>query len=639
MVTYVTDILTATPAYVSAAPTSTRAWQWLRGSTIVAGATTNSYTVTAADLGQPITVNQTETNFLGTASATSIADGSVLPFAPAALFALNEPGVWYDLSDTTTLYTDNVGSISVTAPGQTVGLMLDKSKGGEQSLPTTGWTVNSGNGVVTIVDNVITITGATTTTRVDINSPGWVIGDYAKITVNASIGSAVGAAVYVGGGAVSSVSAGSRTYGAVISSSTLARLQVTSGSATFTVTARSRTPGNHATQSILGQRPIYGVVPKNGRRNLLTYSEDFGNAVWNTSGLIYTAATGFDGVTKNSLVTIGNVGNRLRTNGNAVTPGTTYTFSFYAKLGTATGNRYAVYDVSNATLIGSSIIYDNQLNATTYTKVSVSFTAPAGCTQVYPYLMNGNTTTGTIFLDAAQLELGSSATSYQKVTNTFDVTETGVPSVGYLAFDTDKWMVTNTITPGTDKAQVFVGVNKFGTASYPVLVELGTGGSGGFVWHGNGLNSSTAYFANYSPPNAVAFFSDGGINQPYVGALLLDRAGTTGALSEIAFRKNGVAISGTQDGSNPDSTGNYLAYPLYIGRRGGTTLPFNGHLYSLIVRFGSNLSAARISAAEVWVSDKTSESNFPKIISSNIYTRSGDTILDRFNSTIERRAV
>ena len=34
--------------------------------------------------------------------------------------------------------------------------------------------------------------------------------------------------------------------------------------------------------------------------------------------------------------------------------------------------------------------------------------------------------------------------------------------------------------------------------------------------------------------------------------------------------------------NNSQGTGNYGNYPLYIGRRGGTQLPFNGHIYGLI---------------------------------------------------------
>jgi hypothetical protein len=66
-----------------------------------------------------------------------------------ALFANSEVGAWYDPSDLTTMFKDRAGSTPVTADGQTVGLILDKSKGlvlgpelvtnGEFSNGTTGW--------------------------------------------------------------------------------------------------------------------------------------------------------------------------------------------------------------------------------------------------------------------------------------------------------------------------------------------------------------------------------------------------------------------------------------------------------------------------------------------------------------------
>lgn len=46
-----------------------------------------------------------------------------------ALFASGEEGAWYDPSDLSTLYQDAAGTIPVTAVGQAVGRMLDKSKG------------------------------------------------------------------------------------------------------------------------------------------------------------------------------------------------------------------------------------------------------------------------------------------------------------------------------------------------------------------------------------------------------------------------------------------------------------------------------------------------------------------------------
>lgn len=54
------------------------------------------------------------------------------------LFAANEPGVWYDPSDLSTLYQDPAGTTPVTAVEQPVGLMLDKSKGLGPELVTNG---------------------------------------------------------------------------------------------------------------------------------------------------------------------------------------------------------------------------------------------------------------------------------------------------------------------------------------------------------------------------------------------------------------------------------------------------------------------------------------------------------------------
>ena len=85
-------------------------------------------------------------------------------------------------------------------------------------------------------------------------------------------------------------------------------------------------------------------------------------------------------------------------------------------------------------------------------------------------------------------------------------------------------------------------------------------------------------------------------------------------------------------------TGNFLAYPLYLGRRGGTTLPFNGFVFGLITRFGPNLNAPTITNTEIWVGDKTGI-NIANNISTTIFARDDTSVLDRANSIIERRAV
>ena len=76
------------------------------------------------------------------------------PFDPASLFANGEQGAFYDPSDLSTLFQDDAGTTPVTEPGQTVGLMLDKSQGlelgpeevtnGDFSDGGAGWTKRGG---------------------------------------------------------------------------------------------------------------------------------------------------------------------------------------------------------------------------------------------------------------------------------------------------------------------------------------------------------------------------------------------------------------------------------------------------------------------------------------------------------------
>ena len=54
-------------------------------------------------------------------------------FTPLSLFKNNEQGAWYDPSDISTLFQDAEGTTPVTADGDPVGLMLDKSGNGNHA--------------------------------------------------------------------------------------------------------------------------------------------------------------------------------------------------------------------------------------------------------------------------------------------------------------------------------------------------------------------------------------------------------------------------------------------------------------------------------------------------------------------------
>ena len=171
---------------------------------------------------------------------------------------------------------------------------------------------------------------------------------------------------------------------------------------------------------------------------------------------------------------------------------------------------------------------------------------------------------------------------------------------GHLLFDgSDDFLVTPTITPGTDKAQVFAGVRKLSDAARGMAVEQGND-----VVNSLQLNAPQSGIANYS------FGSRGS------GALSSAVSPTTYAapitnvltgIGDIAADTSILRVNGAQAATSPtdQGTGNYGNYPVYIGRRGGTSFPFNGRIYSLICRFGPNLTADQIAQTEAWVNART----------------------------------
>ena len=96
-----------------------------------------------------------------------------------------------------------------------------------------------------------------------------------------------------------------------------------------------------------------------------------------------------------------------------VTANTTYTYSFYAKLGTIPSAKYSVYNVTAS----SELIVATSYTATTtdWTRVSVTFTTPAGCTSVRCYPLRDPMVTGTLYVWGAQCQLGSVASTYVPV--------------------------------------------------------------------------------------------------------------------------------------------------------------------------------------------------------------------------------
>ena len=144
----------------------------------------------------------------------------------------------------------------------------------------------------------------------------------------------------------------------------------------------------------------------------------------------------------------------------------------------------------------------------------------------------------------------------------------------YLAFDgADDFLVTNSINFAvTDKVSLFVGVRKLSVTS-GLIVELGNDTTNNkffllneyrFLARGNVVyasNQRAEKLVNIVPTDAVV-----------------------SAIGNIQTSLNTIRVNG-ETGINstaPLGSGVFINAPVYIGRRAGSSLPFNGHLYSLI---------------------------------------------------------
>lgn len=267
-------------------------------------------------------------------------------------------------------------------------------------------------------------------------------------------------------------------------------------------------------------------------------------------------------------------------------------------------------DVTSTTLSA----YTVQLSATTNSRSTVAVFSGSG---IKTALIQANSSTGSFSIAVSTTALGSISIASVSIRElpgfhaaqatlasrpTYQVDGSGK---AYLSFDgVDDFMVTPTITPGIDKAQVFAGVRKLSDAAAGIVAELSatvSSNAGSFYLAApEDLSIRYSSLSRGSLSASIGMRSDVTTGSAPDTAVLAVTHDIAGDLSTI--RRNGVA--GTNR-TGDKGTGNFLAYPLYIGRRGGTTLPFNGQLYSLIVRFGTNLDADTITSTETWINGKT----------------------------------
>ena len=172
-----------------------------------------------------------------------------------------------------------------------------------------------------------------------------------------------------------------------------------------------------------------GLLIEGSASNLARRSDDFNTTVvdgtqWTASG--YTAGTLSttlpDGTTGNARrISIASGSGSFRSADITVSASTAYTFSFWAR---NNGGSQARFRVWNSTAGSSIVDYTQSVNnyvsqigganntSSTWVRVSVQFTTPAGCTGIYVYPSSSDSGTVDLLIWGAQVEAGSGASSY-----------------------------------------------------------------------------------------------------------------------------------------------------------------------------------------------------------------------------------
>ena len=148
--------------------------------------------------------------------------------------------------------------------------------------------------------------------------------------------------------------------------------------------------------------------------NLINYSEDFSNSDWSKTGLTVNAnqITSPDGGLNADKVDITTANAHYLFDTISVSASTNYTFTFYVKKGTATDVSYSILNATNFTNIVNTTSYFNEISDTDWTRISVEFTTPSGCTSIRTYPLRDGSSTGTVYIWGAMLEQNSVASSY-----------------------------------------------------------------------------------------------------------------------------------------------------------------------------------------------------------------------------------
>jgi len=503
-----------------------------------------------------------------------------------ALFAAGRVGGMWDMGDTSKLFQDSATlTTPVTAPGQTIGLVLDsKSTTVDATVITngdfsvgTGWTMPAG---VSISSGALRCTAASG--YVYQNAASMTSGDVYKVTYTVSNYSGGSIKAYVNASAVFSftVSANGVSTGYIRAGSSnrevgFSLIGFTGDIDDFSV---CRVPGNHATQPTAGARPLFSA-----RKNQLQKTEVFTDAAWSKLGVTVTAnnATAPDGTLTASTITFPSSGGANQIYQNIAVTSTPVTQGVWLRSASTVSVDFGFYDSA------SDVQTISVTSAWTYfTKTRASGLTGGDRRSIWIY----PNAPATIEIWHPQVEVGSAATSYQRVNTGSDYDTVGFPA--FAKFDgandllqvsginlstTNKVLIGLAFKPNTTAASIAMEYSPTAVSNVGAFyASLNEGGSGKhYLQANNGGGGLDAVTPSSALPLAYTTLID-----------YIDLAQLTSTVKH-SVRVNGASAGITSVIDGPDVTGNFGNYDLFLGARSGGLYPSNMNIHRAFIRAGA----------------------------------------------------
>lgn len=510
------------------------------------------------------------------------------------------------------LFQDSAGTAPVTAVEQPVGLMLDKSKSlalgselitnGDFSNGATGWTLGS---ETTVAGGKATIASTGAASVLSQTPASFSAAKFYAVSFDATVRSGSAKLENSGGGTYVTIATTGRHNCIVTGISQVIFNRITACSIDFDNISVRELPGNHAFQSTSASRPVLSA-----RVNLLTKTEALTDAAWQKinggTGIAPVVTGGFtapDGTSTAFRVQISIAAGTSGSDYSIVRQvlsglvNTTYTNQLWVKSNTGSNQIFLLYVNNGQPLVTAT---------SSWAQVSSSYSLGTSYFDIGTLGSTASTKVIDILVwhpDARVSNDGVGIPAYQRVNTSTDYDTAGFPL--YLKTDgVDDWMQTNSINfTSTDKMTVWAGVRKLSDSATSILTELSSSSVNNGSFTINAPAAAGTYRFGANGVGGVEGAASGFV-APITNVLqtAIDLKGATQA-AQITARINAAATSLSYAGST-GATGNFGNYPLYLFRRGGGSLPFNGRMYGLIVR-GAQSTGTQISNGEKYVNSKT----------------------------------